>query len=610
MTISVGYIGLGAMGGALAEQLVSSTDLHVWDLNTAACERFGALGASAAKTAVELAHQCRFIFLCLPRSSDVKSLIFDTEGFVDALIPGTVLIDQTSGIPEQTRSIAKVLQEKGVYMLDAPVAGGVPAAQAGRITMMVSGPVSAYEKTLPILQKISPTVIRCGEQVGNGQAIKIINNTMNASCRIALFETMALGQKLGLPLTKLADAINASHACSRLSQVTLTAFLQGKSSSNFALSLMVKDVHQAILLANASQTPLPIASLSRAILEIAVNTAGPASTLEDVADIIASMAGTKLSAARETGLSPDEQGGTSVSVHSRTVGYVGSAESAQAVQFRTLGQLLRLYDPAKTIARSGLLNGIMVESDLASLAHACDLIIIGPSLGNTDVMTGPQGLISSLSPGTIVIDQTTRQPEVSRKLALDLQSLDVTLLDAPICSETAQPLPGGTGLAVVGGSLQGYQAVKQVLENASIESIYMGPSGAGNTAKLLLDSLETSHQLITLEAVSLALNNELDIQDLANVIMKGTGWSKAFEIMLVDHRHNKAEIRVDLATTLQRLSMVSALAFEAQAPMLIANTVRTVLMEMDNQSEGIANMEDLMLTFKQRAGIKLEEYYW
>jgi len=597
------------MGSALAGQLASCTDLHVWDLNTKACERFKASGATIALTAADVARSCQLIFLCLPRSSDVKNLIFQTDGFLDALTSGTVIIDQTSGIPEQTRSIAEELQNMGVYMMDAPVAGGVPAAQAGRITMMVSGPSVAYEKAFAVLQKISPTIIRCGNQVGNGQAIKIINNTMNASCRIALFETMAMGHKMGLPCTQLAEAINSSHACSRLSQVTLTAFLQGKPSSNFALPLMVKDVHQAILLANTTQTPLPIASLSQAILEIATNTVGPASTLEDVAGVIASMAGTQLATSNEAESSTISENHKITPAQSRVVGYVGSVEASQVDKYKNLGQLVHVYDSDKTEAFNRMSNSIIVDTDLVSLAQACDLIIIGPSVNDTEILVGIDGLVGGLSPGTIVIDHAIRDPETSRQLAAELQGRGVTLLDAPLCKRIENS-DTDVFMAVIGGALESYQAVKQILKNASIESIYMGQSGAGNATKLLLTSLETCHQLITMEAASLALGIELDIQDLANVIMKGTGWSKAFELMLVDHRHNKAQISIDLEQTVHQLSLVSTLAFDVQAPMLISNTARIILMEIKNQSEDIANMDDLMQKYLQRAGITQEEHYW
>lgn len=290
----MGYIGLGAMGGALAGRLAGKHRLHVWDLNSQATTQLEHAGAIVAPTAASLARQCNVILLCLPRTEDVRDLIFGPDGLIEGLSAGTVLIDQTSGVPDETREIARRLHEQGVFMLDAPVAGGVPAARDGRITMMVSGPQPAFEQALPVLQGISPFVIRCGDNIGDGQAIKIINNMMNAAARIALLEAVTLGKKLGLPLPALAEAINKSPASSRLSQVALLALLEGRPSTDFALPLMVKDVNQAIALSDSAGAPLPLVSLSRSILELGVNKMGPASRLEDMIEFIASMADTTL----------------------------------------------------------------------------------------------------------------------------------------------------------------------------------------------------------------------------------------------------------------------------------------------------------------------------
>ena len=295
MTLSVGYIGLGAMGGALAQRLIASHKLHVWDVNRQASARFEGLGASAPAAVADLARHCDVILLCLPRSADVHRLIFEPAGLLEGLAPGKIIIDQTSGVPEETRQIARKLEAHGVAMLDAPVAGGVAAAQAGRITMMVSGPAQAYEKVLPILQAISPTVVRCGERLGDGQAIKAVNNVMNAACRLATLEVVAMGCKMGLSLAAMTEAINQSTGRSRISEVALPALVEGKPSSDFALPLMVKDVDQAIALGMKAGAPMPIASLTRVLLQIGVNTIGPTARLEDMIGLIGSMAGTTLS---------------------------------------------------------------------------------------------------------------------------------------------------------------------------------------------------------------------------------------------------------------------------------------------------------------------------
>src|SRR5690348_17312470 len=94
----IGYIGLGAMGGALARRLLATYRLNVWDLNPQAASNFESAGAVVAATASDLAQHCNVILLCLPRSSDVHRLLLGPQGIAEKLAPGTIIIDQTSEI--------------------------------------------------------------------------------------------------------------------------------------------------------------------------------------------------------------------------------------------------------------------------------------------------------------------------------------------------------------------------------------------------------------------------------------------------------------------------------------------------------------------------------
>jgi 3-hydroxyisobutyrate dehydrogenase len=297
MELSIGYIGLGAMGGALARRLAASWPLQVWDINARAASAFVELGATVPPSCEELARRCNVILLCLPRSSDVRQLLLGPGGMLAGLSRGTVLIDQTSGMPEETRAIAHELEAHGVRMLDAPVAGGVAAAAAGRITMMVSGPDAVLETVKPVLEAISPTIVRCGTRLGDGQAAKAINNMMNAACRLATLEATALGHKLGLPVPDMTAAINASGGRSRISLVALPALAEGRPSSDFSLPLMVKDVDQALRLGASAGSGLPLGSLTRSFLQAGVGLLGPDSRLEEMIGLVARMAGTRFGAA-------------------------------------------------------------------------------------------------------------------------------------------------------------------------------------------------------------------------------------------------------------------------------------------------------------------------
>jgi 3-hydroxyisobutyrate dehydrogenase len=289
----IGYIGLGAMGGALARHLVGTFPLSVFDLNQAAVESFVALGATRAATPAELARASDVILLCLPRSSDVQAVLFGPNGVAEGLSAGKIVVDQTSGVPSETRGFARQLEEMDVSLFDAPVSGAMATAIAGTISIIASGPDAAFRKALPVLQAISPNVFHCGERVGNGQTMKTVNNMMNVSCRLATLEVVAMGRKVGLSLEAMTDAINATTARNYTSQGMLPAIAEGRQSTKFWLALQVKDIHQAIGLAAEQKVPMPIGGAARSILQIGLNSLGKDAQLEQMIGVIESMADTK-----------------------------------------------------------------------------------------------------------------------------------------------------------------------------------------------------------------------------------------------------------------------------------------------------------------------------
>lgn len=290
----VGYVGLGAMGGALARHLVGKYTLSVLDLNRAAVAVLEQLGAYAAPSSKELARNCEVVLLCLPRSADVERVLFGPDGLAEGLSPGAIVIDQTSGIPNETRKFAQRLADIGVSMIDAPVSGAMAMAIAGNVSIIASGPKEVFERVLPVLKAISPNVFYCGERVGNGQTMKAVNNMMNAGCRLATLEAVAMGRKFGLSLEAMTEVLNHTTARNFTTQGMLIAIAEGRQSTKFGLALQVKDVNQALSMGMEHGVPMPISDIVRGLLQIGLNTLGEKSQLEEMIGVIESMAGTRL----------------------------------------------------------------------------------------------------------------------------------------------------------------------------------------------------------------------------------------------------------------------------------------------------------------------------
>jgi 3-hydroxyisobutyrate dehydrogenase len=271
--MEIGYIGLGAMGGALARRLMLSHKLRVHDLRPDMVEEFAKNGAIPTQSGTAMARECDVVMICVPRSANVRDAIFGEGGLAVGLEPGKIIIDQTSGDPDETRQMAAELAEKGITLIDAPVSGGPAGADAGTIAIMAAGPLDVFEKVKPVFESISPNVFHCGD-TGNAHVVKLVNNTIAASCRLATLEAVAMGRKYGLSLDIMTDVINKSSGSNNTSMNALPKMLAGEPTSNFGLALMLKDVGLATQMGAKCGAPMFIANMVRGMLQTSVHDYG------------------------------------------------------------------------------------------------------------------------------------------------------------------------------------------------------------------------------------------------------------------------------------------------------------------------------------------------
>ena len=290
--MELGYVGLGAMGGALARRLMLSHKLRVLDLRPEVVAEFADNGAIPAQDGASLARESDIILLCLPRSADVRDAIFGLGGLAEGLEPGKIIIDQTTGNPDETRAMAAELAEKGITMIDGPVSGGPAGADAGTIAIMVGGAIETFNKVKPYLESISPNVMHCGD-IGNGHVVKLVNNTIAACNRMAMLEAVAMGRKYGLTLETMSDVINKSSGRSGATERGLPAMIEGVASSNFAMALMLKDVTLATQLGTNCGAPMMMHNIVRGMLQNGLYHCGKDANMDETAELIEAMADMK-----------------------------------------------------------------------------------------------------------------------------------------------------------------------------------------------------------------------------------------------------------------------------------------------------------------------------
>lgn len=291
--MSVGYIGLGDMGGALARRLHLSHPLVAYDLNLANLDQLVACGARAATGLPDMAASCEVIFLCLPTSQHVRSVIFGADGLATALRPGTVIIDQTTGDPIETRKMASELAAREVALVDAPVSGGAKGATAGTISIMVGASEELLDRARPFLDAISRNVFHAGD-IGAGHVMKLVNNMISGTQRLLSLEGLALAAKNGIDPAKAVEILSVGGARNAFLAESAPRLLTGNFGTGLTLELMHKDLRLACQLGADSGMALLYGSLTREFYQLCIGQVGAGERVDRSAVAMERLAGTTI----------------------------------------------------------------------------------------------------------------------------------------------------------------------------------------------------------------------------------------------------------------------------------------------------------------------------
>ena len=260
----VGFVGLGRMGRPMAQNLAAAGfPLVVHDADAERTARFASEhGCVAADSASSFAG-AEVVVTMLPDDRAVRDAILLWDGGIAAaLARRAVVVDMSSSNPDGTKSLGGELAPLGIGLVDAPVSGGVPRAEAGTLTLMIgSDDDAAVERVRPALEVLGERVFRTGP-LGAGHAMKALNNLVGGATYAVVAEALAVGQRYGLAPGTMVDVMNASTGRSfNTEHVFGEHVVQGRYATGFALGLLAKDVSIAAALAGASGVDAPVCEL-------------------------------------------------------------------------------------------------------------------------------------------------------------------------------------------------------------------------------------------------------------------------------------------------------------------------------------------------------------
>jgi 3-hydroxyisobutyrate dehydrogenase len=259
----VAFIGLGNMGGGMAANLaVAGHDVRAFDLSEAALAKAEERGCLRAATAAEAVAEVDAVVTMLPAGKHVRD-VYETS--VIGVAPSSAVLMDCSTIDVATaREVIAAAESKGYRMVDAPVSGGIAAAEGGSLTFMAGGSAEAFAEAEPFLAQMGKAVIHAGG-AGTGQAAKICNNMLLGATMVATCEAFVLAQKLGLDLQTFYDI--SSKASGQSWSMTSYCPVPGVGpetpadrnyDGGFAAALMLKDLRLAMEAATSVDAYTPM----------------------------------------------------------------------------------------------------------------------------------------------------------------------------------------------------------------------------------------------------------------------------------------------------------------------------------------------------------------
>jgi 3-hydroxyisobutyrate dehydrogenase len=238
---SIGFIGMGHMGLAMARRLLDAGyQLTVYDRTEDKAKTLAQLGAMVAQTPRELAANCQVVMACVTNDEAQQDVMLGPDGALAGAHRGSIIIDLSTVSPDASRRLSKAAQEQGVPMIDAAVSGSVPQVEQGSLVIFVGGEQTTYQQCKPILDVLGTHIFYMGAS-GMGTTMKLVVNTLLGLGMQALAEAIALGEKAGVEKGLLLDVLGQTAVLTPGQKSKLENVRQGQYPTNFALSLMHKD---------------------------------------------------------------------------------------------------------------------------------------------------------------------------------------------------------------------------------------------------------------------------------------------------------------------------------------------------------------------------------
>ena len=287
----VGFLGVGAMGGPMAANILKSGfSLDIYDPNAEAATAMGELGANICSSPRMVGSRSEVVLSMLPDSAALAASVLGRDGLAEGLSPGSTLVEMSTTDIDIVIRIDEALSAKKCAILDAPVSG-TPDMVAGRdLTMMVGGDMATYRRLSSLLQALAKNVFHVGG-VGAGRVCKFTNNMLVTMNLLSTMEIFAWAEKMEVNLEALFEVIRHSMGSSRIFEYHVPYMLQGDKTYQKRHIWLHKDLHLLLESADNKQVALPLTSQAGQVLAAARSLSGGQENMESILEYFKGVSG-------------------------------------------------------------------------------------------------------------------------------------------------------------------------------------------------------------------------------------------------------------------------------------------------------------------------------
>jgi 3-hydroxyisobutyrate dehydrogenase-like beta-hydroxyacid dehydrogenase len=254
----IGFIGIGNMGSEMARHLLAAGHtLTTYARGARSRERASNLGLSLVDTPAEVAANSEVVFTIVTAGSDVEAIALGPQGLIHGAQPGSIHVDMSTISPAIARRVAERLRARDIAMLDAPVSGGVAAAQAASLTIFVGGEAAIFERVRPLLELLGKSIFHMGTS-GTGQVTKLANQICQLANLQGTAEALLFARAQGADAGKVREAVMTGYGASRMLDVLGKKMVERDFAAGIVAALHHKDIGVALDIAHEAGLPLPV----------------------------------------------------------------------------------------------------------------------------------------------------------------------------------------------------------------------------------------------------------------------------------------------------------------------------------------------------------------